>query len=229
MRDLIRIIPLSIVGLVNGVRIALRPRNRQVTAAVLIGGFTIAGANWLAMSQGQGESVAGLGPESAAGAVLAPAYGGVVAGLIAGFSKRPIYADGRVGTFAAFAGMAMLLVWVGIARLTGDLPESGEGFLRFGPFSGIMFVLIIGMANAFITFPTAFLVMFATRSMVPNNKHRYGWLTDDEDNPGLVYVTPGPNKPQGDLSRHSTAYSRFRQEPPTFSRIPRRFRDMDGE
>ncbi len=229
MRELLQLISLTLRSAIFGFRTAIAPGNRRITAAVLIGGATIAAANWLAMTQGPGDSVAGLGPDSAAGAIFAPMYGGIVAGLIAGFSKRPVFADGRVGTLAAFAGMAMLLVWVGIARLTGDLPESGVGFNRFGPFSGVMFVLIIGSANTFITFPTAFLVMFASRSVVPNNKHKYGWLTDDDENPGIHFVTPGPTEPQGDLSAHSTARSRFDQSPPRYSRIPRRFIDGNRE
>lgn len=225
MRDLVSLILQTFQAAVTGLRTALAPGNRRLTAAVVLGGATIAAANWFAMSKPPGESVAGLGPDSAAGALFAPMYGGIVAGLVAGFSKRPLYADGRVGTLAAFAGMAMLLVWVGVVRLTGDLPESGLGFTRFGPISGAMFVLVIGAANTFITFPTAFLVIFASRSVVPNNKHRYGWLQDDDDNPGLHYVTPGPTEPQGDLRRHSTAYSRFKEAPPRFSKIPRRFID----
>ncbi len=229
MRELVELIALAIVGTVNGLKSAVSAHNRRITAAVLIGGFTTAGANWLAMSQPVGESVIGLGPQGASGAVFAPVYGGIITGLIAGFNKRPLYADGRAGTFAGFAGMAMLLIWVGIARATGELPDGGAGFERFGPISGIMFVLVVGSANMFFTFPTAFLVMFATRSVVPNNRHRYGWLNADGDNPGIALVTPGPQGKQSDLLRHSTAFSRFSQTPPRFSKIPRRFLDVERE
>lgn len=229
MRELVELIALAIKATAVGLRSSVSPRNRRITLAVLVGGMTIAGANWVAMSQPMGESLLGLGPQGAAGAVFAPVYGGIVTGLIAGFSRRPLYADARAGTFAAFVGMAMLLAWTGVARANGTLPDGGAGFERFGPISGTMFVLVVGSANVFVTFPTAFVVMFASRSFVPNNRHRYGWLSADEDNPGLVYVTPGPRRYQPDLSRSSTAYSRFNQSPPRFSKIPSRFLDVEPE
>lgn len=229
MGELVQIVREIATASVNGVRAALSARNRRVTAAVLTGGATIAAANWIAMSQSAGESVLGLGPGSAAGAVFAPMYGGVVTGLVAGLSRRPVYADGRAGTFAAFAGMAMLLIWIGVVRITGDLPDEGAGFGRFGPISGVMFVLVIGAANVFITFPTAFLVIFTSRSLIPNNKHRYGWLAEDPENPGISYVTPGPSEEQPDLRSKSTAYSRFSEDNPRFSKIPRRFLDAEPE
>lgn len=228
LREIVELIARAVAGSFKGARNAVSAHNRRITAAILIGGFTIAGANWLAMSQPVGKSFLGLEQQGAA-VVFAPVYGGIVAGLIAGFSKRPLYADGKVGTFAAFAGIAMLLVWTAIARATGDLPDGGAGFERFGPISGILFVLVIGSANVFITFPTAFVVMFASRSVVPNNRHRYGWLLADEENPGIAYVTPGPQGNQPDLSRHSTAVSRFNQAPPRYSKIPKRFLDLGPE
>ncbi len=228
MRQLVELIPLTISGAITGLRLSLTRHNRRITLAVLAGGLTIAVANWIAMYQADGESFMGLGPGGTAGTILAPIYGGVVTGAIAGFSRRPLHADAKAGTFAAFLGTAMLLIWTGIARANGDLPDGGAGFEKFGPFSGTMFVLIVGSANMFLTFPSAFIVMFVSRSFLRDNKHRYGWVSDDEENPGLVYVTPGP-RDQADLSRASTAYSRFNQSQPRFSKIPRRFLDAKPE
>ena len=211
-------------GLDRGLRLAISPRNRRITIAVITGAFTIAVANWIAMSQAPGESTFGLGGSGFSGAVLAPLYGGLVTGLIAGFSRRPLHADAKAGTLTAFAGVALLLIWASIARVTGDLPAGGAGFEKFGPISGLMFVLVIGFANSFFSFPAAFVVMFVSRSFVPENKHRYGWVSDDDDNPGVALLTPGPvNQP--DLSHASTARSRFRSDEPRYSKIPRRFID----
>ena len=81
MREFITFISQVFDAAVTGIRTAIAPENRRVTAAVMLGGLTIAAANWFAMSKPSGESVAGLGPDSAAGALFAPMYGGVVAGL----------------------------------------------------------------------------------------------------------------------------------------------------
>lgn len=229
MRLIVELIARAITGTLKGIRLAVSRRNRRITAAVFIGGFTIAAANWVAMSQPVGESILGLGPRGASGAFFAPVYGGIVTGLVAGFSRRPLYADAKAGTFAGFAGIVMLAIWIAIARSNGNLPAGGEGFERFGAVSGIMFVLVIGSANVFITFPTAFVVMFASRSIMPNNRHRYGWLHSDEENPGIAYVTPGPKGDQGDLSHRSTAFSRFNHAAPRFSQVPRRFIDVEPE
>ncbi len=229
MRDLVELFGLAITGTWNGLQQTVTPRNRRITLAVLLGGLTIAVANWVAMSQPAGESVFGLGDQGAAGSVFAPVYGGIVTGLVSGFSRRPLYADAKAGTFVAFVGMALLLIWTGVARANGNLPDGGIGFERFGPVSGFMFVLVIGSANAFLTFPTAFIVTFVSRSFMPNNRHRYGWLSGDDDNPGIALVTPGPARDQGDLSGLSTAVSRFSQSPPRYSKIPRRFLDVEPE
>ncbi len=228
MRDLVEFIIVIAGAIRPGLRSMLSRRNRRITLAVLVGGFTIAGANWIAMSMSPGESFMGLGDQGASGAVIAPVYGGIVTGLLAGFGKRPLYADAKAGTLAAFAGVTLLLVWAGIARATGDLPDGGIGFEKFGPISGAMFVLLIGSAYMFLTFPVAFVVIFTTRSFVPNNRHRYGWVSDDDDNPGLALVTPGPVN-QGSLASASTARSRFRSTPPRYSSVPRRFMDAEAE
>lgn len=224
-----------ISGAVSGLTAAVSQRNRQVTVAVLLGGATIAAANWFAMSRPEGEAVIGLGSNSASGALVAPAYGGIVTGAIAGFTRRPVYADGRAGTYAAFTGVVLLMVWVIFTRFTGELPAGSAGFERFGPLSAAMFTLIIGAANVFVTFPTAFVIIFAIRSIVPNNRHRYGWLADDDDDLGLDYgatavnIIPTSSAARGDISRRSTAFSRFNQTPPRFSKVPSRFLDVERE
>jgi len=229
MGELILLVRIAFEAAIDGTRRASSRRNRRISFAVLAGGLTIAVANWIAMSQPAGAGMIGLGTTGSAGTVVAPLYGGIVTGLIAGFNRRPLYADGKAGTLAAFVGIGILLAWVSIARVMGNLPEGGIGFERLGPISGIAFVLVIGFMNSFFAFPAAFVVMFVSRSFVPNNRHRYGWVSEDPDNPGLAFVTPGPGPDQPDLSRHSTAVSRFRREPTRYSKIPRRFLDDEAE
>lgn len=230
MKDIVDTLSAGLSSFKSGITEALSERNRQVTFAVLIGGATIAAANWIAMSRPENEAVFGLGHGSASGALFAPLYGGLVTGAVAGFSRRPVYADARAGTFAAFTGMIFLMALVTFTRFTSDLPATSEGFENLGPVSAILFVVVIGAANVFITFPTAFLVMFTSRSLIPNNKHRYGWLnTEDDDNPGLVPLTAVVRSNSTDYSQHSTAFSRFSQSPPRFSRVPGHFLDVKPE
>ena len=226
MSDVKRESDRAIISLIRALIAAFDARNRRITLAIIAGALTIAAANWLAMVRPAGESILGLGSDSASGAFYAPLYGGLVTGAIAGFSRRPLHADGRAGTYAAFLGMLFLLIWVGFIRVTGELPDGSTGFNRFGPFSGAMFVLIIGSANVLITFPIAFMVTFLSRAIIPNNRNRYGWLVDDDYDPALDYVTPGPTQ-QKDLTSSSTARSRFQSAPPRYSRIPARFRDSE--
>ena len=57
----------------------------------------------------------------------------------------------------------------------------------------------------------------------------YGWQSDDDENPGIAFVAPGPGRQQPDLRSKSTAFSRFNDAPPRFSKIPRRFVDAEPE
>ena len=205
-------------------RSTLQGRNRRITIAVLAGGATIAAVDWLSMSHQPGEPAIGLiGRDTATGTIIAPAYGGAVTGIIAGLSRRPVYEDGRAGTFAAFTGVFFFLAAVLLVRSYGDLPAGGEAFSGLGiaALLGPAF-LVIGFANMFVAFPAAFIMSFVLRSIMPGNENKYGWQSDDPDNPGLVYVTPGP--PSSSTALISTAFSRFSSTPSRFSAIPPRHR-----
>jgi hypothetical protein len=152
------------------------------------------------------------------GGLIAPALGGLVTGSILAYAKRPVHMDSAAGTYAAFAGVLGLIIIVVNARLTGGLPENGAGFEKFGPFSLVLFLALIGGFNMMVCFPVTFAVIFTVRTVMPGNINKYGWVDDQ----GLEYVTPGPPPSSGE--RLSTARSRFGQPAVRYSEIPRRHR-----